>query len=378
MSWVAVLAWGLAAASVIGMIYQALASWLVVSFMNRPRPIPGAVPPVSVLKPLCGAEPGLAANLERLFALSSDRFQVVAGVASPADPAAELARRVGGGRDGVSLVVDPRRHGPNLKVGNLINMVAAARHDVLLIEDSDVATSPETIEDMVAPLADPRVGIVTALYVGHPAGDLASRLCALGVNHGFLPSALVARALGRKDGCFGAAMALRRGTLEAAGGFGPLAQMLADDWVLGQRVRALGLDIALAARPVAMSVNEAGLSSLLAHEIRWGRTIASIDRAGYLGSILTQPVVLGALAALFGGASFLPVLALSLLVRLGAMRVQEHALGLSRAPFALLVLRDTLSAVVFVAAAVGRSVSWRGKRFRLRPDGTMELVEGLS
>ncbi|HIJ62747.1 MAG TPA: glycosyltransferase, partial [Rhodospirillaceae bacterium] len=307
-------------------------------------------------------------------------LQVICGVARADDPAAaavgELAAALP--EADLTLVVDDRRHGCNLKVGNLLNMVERLRHPLVVIADSDVHAYPGYLDDLAAGLAAPGTGLVTSLYIGRPTATLWSRLGALAINHGFLPSALVARALGRRDGCFGATMALPREVLDAIGGLAPLADILADDWALGAAVRRAGYGIALAARPVDLTVDEPDLRSLLAHEIRWGRTIAAVDRPSYIASVITQPVAVAALAAAVGGAPWLGLLAAAAVVRWWAVRSEEAALGLAKAPAALLVLREVLNFLVFVAACSGRSVWWRGKRFRVRPDGTLEHLEGIS
>lgn len=372
----------LAATAIVGAIYQIAAAVLVRRFVARPAPSPAARPPVSVLKPLCGAEPGMAANLASCVAQDYPAFQLVFGVADLADPALAEVSGLAAPHDGVVLdtVVDGRRHGCNLKVGNLLNMWPAARHDVIAIADSDIRVGPHYLDDLVQPFADPKTGVVTFLYVGRPVGGLWSRLGAQGVNHGFLPSALLARAIGRKDGCFGATMAVRREVLDQVGGLAAMADVLADDWVLGDRVRKLGLGIELAARPVDIMVHEPDFATLFAHEIRWARTIAAIDRPSYLASIITQPVALALLAVLAGGAGGGVVLTLAavMLARLWAVRAQEQALGLTHAGVGELALREILSLLVYVVASCGRTVVWRGRRFIVRRDGTLELVEGTA
>lgn len=375
-----IIALGFGLAGLAGVIYQAAAALLVRRFMAAPRRAPSARPAMSVLKPLCGDEPGLADNLESLFDQDYPAVQVICGVAAEDDPAVALVRGLAARRPDadLTLVVDGRRHGCNLKVGNLLNMAAHIRHPVVVIADSDVYAYPGYLDDLAAGLECPGIGLVTSLYVGRPTATLWSRLGALGINHGFLPSALVARALGRRDGCFGATMALPHALLDSLGGFPPLAEVLADDWVLGAMVRRAGLGIGLAVRPVDLSVHEPDAASLLAHEIRWGRTIAAVDRPSYLASVITQPLVPAALAAAFGGPSWLALLAAAALVRWWAIRGEERALGVEKSPLVLMAMREVLNFLVFVAACSGRSVWWRGKRFRIRPDGTLEHLEGIS
>ena len=368
----------LALAGVAGLIYQVASALAVRRFMSRTAPPPKKRPPVTVLKPLCGADPGLEAHLTALLRQGYPELQVVCGVSDPADPAVAVVRRVMEQfpRDDIELVIDSTTHGSNLKIGNLINMMRAARHELLVIADSDVAPHDGYLDQAVEPFADPKIGLVTFLYVGRPLSDSASRLGAIGINHGFLPSALVARWLGREDGCFGATIAMPAALLNRLGGFEAVADKLADDWELGAMVRAAGLKIAIAARPVALTVAERDLQNLFDHEVRWGRTIAAVDRASYIASVVTQPVALALLSVLVGGWRWLPLLALAMAVRAWVVRTQERALRLANGSLADLLLRDLLSFVVFVTACCGKTVLWRGKRFTVGSDGKLTLLEG--
>ncbi|MBI3446550.1 MAG: bacteriohopanetetrol glucosamine biosynthesis glycosyltransferase HpnI [Magnetospirillum sp.] len=363
-----------------GCLYQVASALLVRRFQAAPKPGAGPRPPISVMKPLCGAEPRMDENLSSCLRQDYPEFQLVFGVADPADPALAVVRALPGDQPGaeISVVADAASHGRNLKVGNLLNMWPLVRHDLIAIADSDIRVDPHYLDDLAAPFADTKVGVVTSLYVGRPVPGPCSALGAMGINHGFLPGAVLARAIGRKDGCFGATMAVRRSVLEAGGGLERLSDVLADDWVLGKMVRDQGLEIALAARPVDIMVHEPDLKSLLAHEIRWGRTIAAVDRPSYMASVITQPVALALLAVLVGGGSAwgLTALAIAALCRWWAVRAEEKALGLPPSGVGLLALREILSFVVYVVACCGRTVVWRGRRFVVQPDGTLAPVEG--
>lgn len=372
---------GLAGGSLAGMVYQGAAVYQLRRYLGAPRPIASARPTVSLLKPLCGNEPHLTENLRSFCRQDYPAPQIVCGVADAADPALAAVEQatIALPEEQKTVVVDSRRHGCNLKIGNLLNMLPHARGEVLVIADSDVRVTPDYLADVVAPLNDASIGLVTCLYVGRPEDDLWSRIGAMGINHGFLPSALVARAIGRQDGCFGATMALRRETLNAVGGLAPLQDVLADDWALGAAIRRNEQRITLAARPVDIIVHEPDFGSLLTHEIRWGRTIAAVDRTSYMASVITQPVALAALAALVGAAAwpYFGVLIAACAVRLWAIRAEERALALPRADVATLALRELLSFVVYLVACCGRTVVWRGRRFSIRRDGTLKSKEGI-
>jgi len=358
---------------------QAVLGWaLARRFAAAPLPGPPQTPPpITVLKPLHGAEPLLEEALASLCRQDYPDFQIVCGVQDPADPALAVVARLQARfpeRD-IAVVVDPTPHGANRKVGNLINMLPAARHDVLVIADSDVHAGAGYLSGISATLARPGTGLACVLYVGLPAGrGLAALLGAGWINHIFLPGALLARALGRQD-CLGASMALRRETLAAIGGLAALAEHLADDNRLGRLVRARGLDVALAAPVVATTVGETGLAALWRHELRWARTIRALEPVGFAASILQFKLVWAALAlAAAPGVTTAGLVAAIWAAGALAARGTERALaprapeGLAFfAPVWLLPLREALSVAILIASYLGNRVDWRGHALSAAP-----------
>ena len=231
----------------VGLI-QALAGLVLVNRFDSlaTRTAGAAEPPVTVLKPLHGGEPLLEEALASVCRQVYPSWQVVFGVNDPADLALPVVRRLQARFPAcdIAVVVDPTPHGPNRKVANLINMLPAAKHDVLVIADSDVHVAADWLSRLAAALAAPGTGLATTVYTGLPCGAVG-HLGALQINHYFLPGALLARAMGRQD-CLGASMMLRRETLERIGGLHALVNHLADDNVLGRLVRRLGSTVALA------------------------------------------------------------------------------------------------------------------------------------
>jgi ceramide glucosyltransferase len=385
------IAWLPAALAVAGLA-QAGIGWLLVtrfahqSEPKEPSPLPqsgrgwrGQSPrrvrahptdPITVLKPLHGAEPLLEEALATLCEQDHPCFQIVFGVQDASDPAAAVVRRLQARFPAcdIALVVDPRRHGANGKVGNLINMLPAARHPVLAIADSDLHVRPDYLTHLLAALAEPGTGLVTTLYAGLPATDcLAARLGATQITHTFLPGALLSRALGRQD-CLGATMVLRRETLARIGGFQALVDHLADDNALGRLVSGLGLAVRLATTVPATTVPEATLRALLRHELRWARTIRALAPAPFAASVLQYPLVWAALAVLAsGGAGWaLALFAAAWLLRAVLARGIDRALapllpGVAIAsPVWLLPLRELMSVLVLVGGFTGSRVDWRG------------------
>jgi ceramide glucosyltransferase len=278
----------------------------------------------------------------------------------------------------IALAVDARARGSNLKVANLENMVEAAKHEILVLADSDMRVDRRYLAAVTAPLRDPQNGIVTCLYKGVSTGGIWSELGAMHINFGFLPGALVAEALGLGGGCFGATIALRRETFERIGGFARLRDELADDHRIGEEVRALGLAVVLSPYVVEARVSEPSLAGLWRHELRWARTVRAMAPAGFAGSFLTHPVAIAALGALmtgFGLTSWIFVV-ISCALRWASARGIAAALGGPPAKPWLLPVRDALSLAVFIASFFGRTVFWRDQSFHLEASGRMTVDGG--
>lgn len=355
--------------AVLGLAQALFAVVLARRFAVRAAPAPGRLPPVSILKPLHGDEPMLEAALASLCVQDFPTYQIVCGVQDPADPVLAVLDQLRARFPAVAIdvVVDPTPHGANRKVANLINMLPMARHDVLVIADSDVHVGPRYLRDLCASMSQPGVGLATSLYVGLAATrGLPAWLGAGWINHIFLPGALLARALGRQD-CLGATMALQRETLVRIGGLDALSAHLADDNVLGQLVRRLGLRVDLAPCVVATTVAETSLSALWRHELRWARTIRALEPVGFAASILQFKLVWAGLvvAAAPGLPSLIFFAVLWAAGALAARGVERslapHLKGLAfAAPVWLLPLREALSVAVLIASYAGNQVEWRG------------------
>lgn len=362
--------WICAALAAFGLLQALIGSRLVRRFARQPHRPAYARPAVTILKPLHGSEPLLDVALASVCAQDYPEFQVVFGVGRADDPALESVERMRSRfpHVDIAVVVNGARHGQNGKVGNLMNMLPAAKHDVLVVSDSDVHVAPDYLDRLVAALEMPGTGLVTTVYAGLPAWrGVASHLGAAQIAYGFLPGALMARALGRQD-CLGASMMLRRDTLERIGGFEALVPHLADDNVLGQLVRQQGLRVRLANAIPATTVPEERMRALFSHELRWARTIRALVPVGFLMSAVQYPLFWAGLAVMTHGFSALSIALFGLVwaIRAACARRIDRALALHlpdlafRVPVWLLPIRDIMSAVVMIASYGGRRVAWRG------------------
>jgi ceramide glucosyltransferase len=338
-----------------------------------------AAPSVTVLKPLRGVE----ADLQSRLATFCDQdypgpLQLLFGVQDAHDPAVAVVERLIAERPGrdLRLVVSTRPAGPNPKVATLVGLQPHIRHDVVVLSDSDVSVERDYLARIVVALAQPDVGLVTCLYRGAPLPGRWARLASMAVDYHFLPDVLVGLALGLARPCFGSTIALRRETLERIGGFEAYLGYLADDYVLGAAVRALGLRVAIPPWVVAHDCPEQSLVDLWRHELRWARTLRAISPRGYLGKVITNPLPLALLGAALRGFDALGIASVvaALACRLVLQRQVDHTLRLNTSRWRLGPARDLLAFAVYVASFFVDVVSWRGRRYQVRADGTLVPV----
>jgi ceramide glucosyltransferase len=357
------------------------AAYALIALLCRPRTYrrgvhvrlaPAAVlQPVTVLKPLCGNEPRLEENLVTLCEQSYPEYQLVFGVRDPLDPAIAVIERLKTRypKREIQLVIDPRLHGSNFKVSNLINIASSARHPWLVLADSDIAVAPDYLKRVSAPLADPAVGIVTCLYRGRSLDTFWTRMGALFIDTWFAPSVRVASAFGGDCFGFGATIAIRTDTLAAIGGFAAVRNRLADDYWLGQFSRDLGLATVISEEWVTTDVTESNFALMWSRERRWMKTVRALNPLGYAFSFLTftfpvvcfglllAPTRWNAIFALLGGVARL------------ALHWRAPADGLPAPGYARYApLRDCLLLMTWVGGFVGSTVRWRNQTLQVQND----------
>jgi ceramide glucosyltransferase len=356
--------------------YACIALWAALKAAHAPAIKTATAPQaVTVLKPLHGTEPRLYENLRTFCVQTHPNHQLVFGVRDPDDPAIGVVQRL---REtfpqrSIALAVDPRIHGANFKVSNLMNMLPHAQHDWLVLADADISVPADYLTRVTAPLADADVGIVTCLYHGVPGPSFWSRLGRLFIDDWFAPSVRLSHAFGSTRFAFGSTIALRRDALQTIGGFEALRDTLADDFWLGELTRRAGLRTVLSEVVVGTDVGESQLKELWSHELRWLRTIRSLAPAGFamtfvcftsplllLGLCLAPGPITAGLALLGGGARVL----LHFLQR----RTSDRAFAWHEV--LLIPLRDTLLLMEWAAALAGWQVRWRGQVMHARGGGS--------
>jgi len=359
-----------------GAVYSLVGVFLVRRFFSSKAAAINECPAVTILKPLKGEEPELQAHLQS-FCLQDypGQVQFIFGVQDPNDPAircVEALKRNLPGHD-IQLVVDTTEYGANRKVSNLVNIMREARHDIIVLADSDIGVQPSYLRNIVAALSAPGTGLVTCLYRGEPLRGLCAQLSAMAIDYHFLPSVIFGLAVGLARPCVGATIALRRSVLEQIGGFDAFVNYLADDNAIGEAVRGRGFGVAVPPMTVVHACTERGFGDLISHELRWARTIRAVDQIGFAGSIITHPIPIAFAGAVASGFSLAAtaVLLFSLACRAALLRQVDRSLGVRGRAWWLWAVRDFLSLIIFVAAFFVNSVTWRGRQLRVDPYGIL-------
>jgi len=332
--------------------------------------------PVTVLKPLYGDEPQLAENLTTFCRQDYKApVQLVLGMHRSDDSAFGIAHgvKLSNPDQDITIVAGATRHGANPKISNLLNMLPAAKHDLVVISDSDIAVPPDYLAAIASAVQMPETGVVTCCYTGRPvSAGLWPRLSAMGINHHFLPDVMFALAHGFASPCFGSTIALKRSVLDEIGGLQAFADRLADDYEIGRAVRSRGYRVAVPPLIVSHSCAEVTGRELFRHELRWARTIRLVNPAGFAGSIVTHAIPLSLIGCVF--LAFTPV---SLAILAGAiatrvwLAIQINSRFGTGDPIWLVPARDLLSFVIFIRALFAGRVDWRGARFHVSSAGAI-------
>jgi ceramide glucosyltransferase len=378
-----------AAFAVFGMGYSLACLWSAQAYLadRRSRALgvdgeAGSKPPsVSILKPLKGVDPEIYESLRSHCLLDYPDYEIIFGVGEADDPAVQTVRRLQREfpQRKIQLVVCSQNLGTNPKVSNLVQMLRVANCDCLIVNDSDIRVQPDYLQRVIAPLADPAVGMVTCLYRGICSPTLGSRLESLGISTDFAAGVLVARSLegGVRFG-LGSTLAFRRVDLQAVGGFEVLADYLADDYELGKRISALGRTVVLSQVVVDTFLPPYDFTGFFRHQLRWARAIRDSRPAGYFGLLFTfgLPWALMTVLAAWGATWAWGLLGAVLVLRLAvALAVGKSVLG-DRQLVQLLwlvPLRDGIAAFGWIASFASNTIAWRGESFVLK-DGKLVRI----
>ncbi|MEE4270269.1 MAG: glycosyltransferase [Thermoanaerobaculales bacterium] len=337
--------------------------------LRSPAAVAAEYPPVSILKPLKGVDADLETNLESFFDLDYPDYEIVFGVQDPSDLALDVARRVAARHPGIAtrFVIGGPDIGLNRKVNNLANMLPRARHEHLLISDSNVMVMPDMLSDMMGHLGRD-VGLVTSFIRGTGGEGLGGALESLQLNTFVMGGVAAVSSFGRVC-AVGKSMLMRNRDLERIGGFGRLADFLAEDQVCGEEIDALGLEVAVCPRPVDNVLGKLSVRGFAGRHLRWARIRRRIHPLAYLGETLTNPVPPAvALLLVDPGVYSAAIAALTIAILSTVAFESERALGVRRRALVyppLEVLRGLTVGALWPVPFISSSVAWRGTRYRV-------------
>ncbi len=335
-------------------------------------------PSVTLLKPLKGCETATEDCLRSWFVQQYPaKVQILFGVAAADDPVCAIVRRLleeFPARD-AQLVVCESLAGANAKVSQLVELDRLAKHNLLVISDADVRVPPDLLANVLAPLQEPEIGLVNCFYRLANPTTLPMQWEAIAINADFWSQVLQSQSLKPVDFALGAVMATRRKQVEEIGGFKALADCLADDYQLGNRIAQGGYRIVLSPVVVECWSAPLGWSAVWKHQLRWARTIRVCQPAPYFFSLLSNATLwpllwLLATPAAPAGAGFVSCCLVRVLT---ALNLELRLTG-KRPPPAhvwLVPVKDLLQAAIWLLAFLGNRIEWRGERMRLRRDGTL-------
>lgn len=361
------------------LVYCLLMLIAVRRYLAVPRPPLTAPMPISILKPLAGVDEGLEENLRSFFGQQYPAgFEILCAVRSEADPAAAIVRKVHAGFPAVpfELIITGEPPYPNAKVFSLDRMFRAARHDVLVMSDSDIRVTSDMLTRIAAEFQDPAVDLATCPYRAVPGGSFWSRLEAIGMNTEFWGSALVARMLEGMKFAVGPTIAARRRVIGKIGGFDRLKDYLAEDFVMGKFAAGEGCGVILSSYVIEHRIGTQPLFPNAVHRVRWCRSTRRSRPAGYTGQLFTNPLPL-ALILVAVTPSWWPLAAITLAVRaLAAWAVAGPVLHdrLTARYWWLVPVEDIAGCLFWIAGFFGNTIHWRGRRYYLKPDGTFVLA----
>ena len=338
------------------------------------RPLDTALPAVSILKPLKGIDPEIYESFRSHCLQDYPEYEIIFGVSDPNDPAIESVKRLQEEFPDrrIQLVIASQILGANVKVSNLAQMLPEARHDYLIVNDSDIRVEGDYLRRVIAPIANGQVGMVTCLYRGVAGSTLGSRLEAVGISSDFCAGVLAARQLeGSIRFGLGSTLAFRRSELEKIGGFHSIVDYLADDYELGKRIAELGFAVELSEVVVETYLPAYGLRDFFMHQLRWARGVRDARAGGYFGLIFTFGVLWALVAVVVSGGALWSwgTLAFTLVLRYAVAWLVGWRILRDRqvVKYAWLIpLRDLIAVVVWIVSLGGHTVTWRGDRFRLK------------
>ncbi len=346
------------------------------NYLKIPAPRAVNQEPVSILKPLFGADEGLEQNLRSFFEQDYPEFELLLAVNRDSDTGAHIARKLMSEYPQVpaQLVITGESPRPNGKVFSLQQMLQRARHGILVMADSDIRVTPSMTRVLASELCDPAIGLVTCPYRAIPGASFWSRLEAIGMNTEFLGGVLVARLLSGMDFALGCTLAVRRNALEGIGGLKALENYLAEDFMMGKLIEHSGRRVILSSYVIEHRIGSQGFAANIRHRLRWARSTRRSRPWGYFGEVFTNPLPLVLILVALAPALWPVAMGIALFRAGAAFSVARCVLDdpLTGRAFYLIPMQDLFSFATWIAGFFGNTIEWRGQRHVVLPNGMFQ------
>ncbi len=347
-------------------------------FFATPEPEnPPTSPPVSVMIPVCGVDDDALRNWESFCQQDYENYEMLFGVMNPKDPAVPILEKlVAKFPHRAKLIFCLEVRGLNHQVSNLIHLLAAASHEIVIFTDSDMRVNPDYIHRVTSPLLDPEIGVVTCGYVARDPQYLAAALAAFGRCIDFIPSMLVSQMLGNGLDCaFGATLATRKSVIEEIGGLESIVNRVASDYQIGSRAAAAGYKVKLSKYILETDGGLKSIRQLFQRELRWARSCRHLRGFLYYGLAFVHGTVYCLLLTLLSGFQnwVVIVCGLAIAIRIIQALIAIYNMGCPKLALWLWILpiRDVMTFVIFIAGAFGQTIQWRGRQLQVDVGGTL-------
>ncbi|MGP0129601.1 MAG: bacteriohopanetetrol glucosamine biosynthesis glycosyltransferase HpnI [cyanobacterium endosymbiont of Rhopalodia musculus] len=363
-----------------GAIFSILTVLTIQHFLKNSEPniIYNFTPPLTVLKPVRGLEKNLKRNLRTIATQDYPNYQIIYSVQDPEDPALPILKEIQEefGSDLISLVVSTLEAGANGKVNNLLGAIKEARHDIIIISDSDTNLQPNYLKKIVAPLDNPEVGCVCTLFKVIRGNHWFEKMELLTINADFIPSVIFAEVTGASNACLGPSIAIRQSTLKKIGGLESLADYLVEDYEIGRRVWTSGEKMVLLPYIIDVVVDLKNSRDWWNHQVYWDQNTYLAQPLPFIATILIRSIPFALLLALIRGDiiglySFIGSITIRLITAAITSWKMEDMEGIKS--LYLLPFRDLLGLVFWVLSFTQRTVVWRGVEFKLASHGKMVI-----
>lgn len=368
---------------IISIFYYAFSLYCMLSFFNKKTDVnDNYLPPISILKPINGIENGIYENFISYCNQDYPAYQIIFGSSNSKDAAIDIVKKIMNTfpQKDIKLIICNDGIGTNPKISNLINIYKEAKHDIILTNDSDTRVNSDYLRKVVSPLRNQNIGLVTCVYRENITNNITSLIESISINHDFLPSIMVAQRVEKLSYAFGVTIATRRDILDNIGGFKELADYLAEDFHLGEKISKAGYKLCLSNYIVDVVPEKRDFVNFFSHQLRWAKTIKACRPIGYFFSAFFKYGLVSSLAylliSIFSPFSIILFFTFLSVRIISALMISLKYTKDKKTTLLLLPINDIISFIIWCMSFSGTKTTWKGSKFKLKKGGKIEKIYG--